>query len=386
MSGQKRRFQLFLVIGFFLSICLDLFKNAISLPSWIGPFVPLLIVAFVALLILVETVEEDSSSNQERRTLFKRLILPVSTIVLLTISTIFFLVEDTNVKEEREQLEKEQQAFETQRKSQLTQLRIGLLPIGNNVGGKINTNDFDNSLTNQLGIPVTSQYRGSTYTDLVNALASREVEVGWLGPLSYVYAHQKYGAKVILCQVRPGGQKSYQSYILAGANTGIRTLQDLKGRSFALVDPLSTSGNLVPRYVLKKAGLDPDKDITATYVRSHEDVLQGVSSGSYPAGAVASDVYNVYQEELRQKGSRTDEFVILAKSMDIPEGAIAVRKDIQLYDTLRIEDAFLTVGEIDPAILNTIGIAGFAKVTDETYAGLLQIAEYLNIDLSTYNG
>jgi phosphonate transport system substrate-binding protein len=157
-------------------------------------------------------------------------------------------------------------------------------------------------------------------------------------------------------------------------------------RTAALVDPLSTSGNLVPRYVLKKAGLDPDKDITGSYVGSHEDVLQNVSSGNYPAGAVASDIYDAYQEELRQKGSRTDEFVILAKSIDIPQGAIAVRKDIQLYDTLRVEDAFLTVGEIDPAILNTIGFAGFVKVTDETYAGLLQIAEYLNINLSTYNG
>jgi phosphonate transport system substrate-binding protein len=379
---QKRKFQLFLVIGLFLSVCLDLIKNAISLPSWIGPLVPLLVIALVALLILVETIkEEDTSTNQGRRALFKHLVLPASTIVLLTFLGSFLTVEETDVNKEREQLEKERQAFDAQRKSQLTRLRIGLLPVGNDAGGKVNTSNFDNSLSNLLGIPVTSEDIGSTYTDLVNALAKGAVEVGWFGPLSYLYAHQKYGAKAILYAVRPGGQKTYQSYIIAGAHSGIRTLQDLKGRQFALVDPLSTSGNLIPRYMLKKAGLDPDKDITGIYVGSHEDVLQDVASGKYPAGAVASDIYDAYQ-----KGSHTNAFIMLAKSADIPEGAIAVRKDISLYDTLRIEDAFLTIGESDSAILNTMGIEGFAKATDDTYKDLLDIVKNSNIDLSTYNG
>ena len=100
-------------------------------------------------------------------------------------------------------------------------------------------------------------------------------------------------------------------------------------------------------------------------------------NGDAPAGAVSSDNYDAYQ------GS--DLIIMFKSSVNIPEGPIAVRKDLQLYDTLRVEDAFLTIGE-SPTILNTINIAGFAKATDETYQGLLDIAKYLNIDLSTYKG
>ena len=72
--------------------------------------------------------------------------------------------------------------------------------------------------------------------------------------------------------------------------------------------------------------------------------------------------------------------------MNIPEGPIALRKDIQLYDTLRVEDAFLTIAEDDPAVLNTVNIGGFVKATDKTYAELLTIAQEMNFDLSTANG
>ncbi|GCE28596.1 hypothetical protein KDA_40800 [Dictyobacter alpinus] len=379
---QKRNFQLVLLIGLFLSVCFDLLKNAISLPAWIGPIVPLLIIAFVALLILVETMkEEDTSTTQGRRAFLNHLVLPAATISLLTFLGGFLIIKEGDMQKERDQLKKAQQAFEAQRKSQLTRLRIGWLPIGNSPGGKVDTSNFNNSLANLLGIPVSSESIGSTYTDTVNALAQGRVEVGWLGPFSYLHAHQKYGAKVILRQVRTEGQKTYQSYIIVGANSGIHTLQGLKSQTFAFVDPLSTSGNLIPRYVLKKAGIDPDKDIRGVYAGSHEEVLQGVFSGKYPAGAVSSDNYDLYQKE-----ARTPSLIILAKSFPIPSGPIAVRKDIQLYDVLRVQDAFLTIGESDPAILNTIGFVGFAKATDDTYKELLEIASYLNIDISKYNG
>ena len=93
---------------------------------------------------------------------------------------------------------------------------------------------------------------------------------------------------------------------------------------------------------------------------------------------------NAYLEELGNKGS---DLTILFKSpVNIPEGPIALRKDIQLYDTLHVEDALLTIGEEDPTVLRTVYITGFTRATDKTYGELLQIAHDMNIDLSTYNG
>jgi phosphonate transport system substrate-binding protein len=397
---QKRKFLFFLLIGLFLSVCLTLLINSISLPSWMRPLVPLFIVALVALLILVEALKEDTPTHRQfripthehkedtpthpgRRAFFNRFVLPASWITLLTILGGFLTIQEANVETARDQLAKAQQAFDAQRNSQLTRLRIGFDPIGNDPGGALDTSTLDNDLSNHLGMPVTSADVGSTYYDTVKALGEGSIEMAWLSPLSYLYAHQKYGAKVILLRLTREGQKTYQSYIITKKNSGIRTLHDLKGRRFAFVEPWSTSGNLIPRYELKNHDLDPDNDVQSFYAKTQEAVIEQVLYGFAAAGAVSSDNYNAKLEELGQKGS---DLTILFKSpVNIPEGPIALRKDIQLYDTLRVEDALLIIGE-SPTTLRTVNITGFAKATDETYQFLLNIVKYLNIDLSTYNG
>src|SRR5690348_1708269 len=81
MSSQKNTFQkskflFFLLIGLFLSVCLALLLNSISLPSWMRPLVPLFLIALVALLILVEALKEDTPSSTERRKFFHSFVVP----------------------------------------------------------------------------------------------------------------------------------------------------------------------------------------------------------------------------------------------------------------------------------------------------------------------
>ena len=381
---QKRKFLFFLLIGLFLSVCLTLLINSISLPTWVRPLVPLFIIALVALLILVEALKEDTPTPPGRRAFFNRFVLPASTISLLTILGGFLTIQEANAEKAREQLAKAQQAFDAKRTGQLTQLRIGFDPIGNQSGGALDPSTLNDGLSSLLGMRVTSAYVGTTYTDTVKALGEGNIEVAWLSPLSYLYAYQKYGANVILRRLTPEGQKTYQSYVITKKHSGIRTLHDLKGLRFAFVNPLSTSGNLIPRYELTKAGLDPDNDVKGFYAGTQVAVIEQVLNGDAPAGAVSSDNYNAYLEALGNKGS--DLMILFKSPVNIPEGPIALRKDIQPYDTLHVEDALLTIGEENPTILHTVNIAGFTKATDETYGELLQIAHDMNIDLPTYNG
>ena len=394
MSSQRIKFLIFLLIGLFLSMCLAILINSISLPSWLRPLVPVFFIALVALLILVEALKEDTPTqplsripqhkedtptSPDRRAFLKRFIVPAGLIALLTIVGGILTIKESNI-------EQEQQAFDAQRNSQLTRLRIGFLPIGNNPGGVLPTNAFDDALSKDLNdIPVTSASVGATYSDTVKALGEGDIEMAWLGPLSYLYAHQKYGAKVILLRLSQNRQKTYQSYFITRKDSGIRTLQDLRSKRFAFADTFSTSGNLIPRYeLITRAHLDPDSDIKAEYVGPQKDVIDQVLNGSFSAGAVSSDNYNSYLEEYGQKAS---DLTILFKSpVNIPEGPIALRQDIQPYDRLHVEDALLTIGEESPTVLNSVNIGGFAKATDNTYAELLSIVQYMHIDLSTYNG
>ena len=170
------------------------------------PLVPLFIVALVALLILVEALKEDTPTHRQfripthehkedtpthpgLRAFFNRFVLPASWITLLTILGGFLTIQEADVEQAREQLAKAQQAFDAQRSSQLTRLRIGFDPIGNDPGGALDTSTLDNDLSNRLGMPVTSANVGSTYYDTVKALGEGSIEVAWLSPLSYLYAH-----------------------------------------------------------------------------------------------------------------------------------------------------------------------------------------------------
>ncbi len=318
--------------------------------------------------------EEGTPTNPRRRAFFNRLIAEAGTIGLLTLLGSFLII-------------KEQQAFDAQRESQLTQLRIGFDPIGNNPGGELVTSSLNDDLSKYLGMPVTSVV-GTTYSDTANALGGGNIDVGWLSPLSYLYAHQQYGAKVILRRLNLDGQKTYRSYFITRKNSRIRNLNDLKGKGkrFAFVDKYSTSGNLVPRYELKNHSLDPDngKDIQGFYAGSQDEVIQHVLSGDAAAGAVSSDNYDAFQAKFGQKGSDLIPFYI--SSVNIPEGPIAVRKDLQRYDTLSVEEAFFTIRDESPDTLHTLNIGGFAKATDDTYQVILDIVKSLQINLSAYFG
>ena len=49
----------------------------------------------------------------------------------------------------------------------------------------------------------------------------------------------------------------YYSILMAGKDSPVKTVQDIKGQDFTFVDPASTSGNLFPRVMLLDEGIDP---------------------------------------------------------------------------------------------------------------------------------
>ena len=261
-------------------------------------------------------------------------------------------------------------------KISLKTLKLGAIPAENATKTLDNTKPFAEAMAKQLGIPVTV-YVGNNYTAVIEALSSGKIDVAIFGPFSYVLATDKYGAKVIALQKGVDGSTSYNSLIITKKGSGVNTLADVKGKSFSFVDPASTSGHLVPAYTMIKAGIDPDKDIKATYAGGHDASLLGVASGKTAAGAVASDVF----AKLTGDGTVSkDDIVILNTSDPIPNSPVAVRKDLSDADTAILKQAFLSIN--DAAALKALSTAGFQDVTDATYNGLRDIAKAENLDLT----
>ena len=89
-----------------------------------------------------------------------------------------------------------------------------------------------------------------------------------------------------------GGQLEpfYRGQFIANVSSGIKTFADLKGKNFCFVDPLSTSGYIVPRIQLKANGIDPDADIKSTVSGSHPNVAIAVYKGDCDAGVTYINV------------------------------------------------------------------------------------------------
>jgi phosphonate transport system substrate-binding protein len=146
---------------------------------------------------------------------------------------------------------------------------------------------------------------GTTFAASIEAMGAEKAQVSFLNTFSVLLAEQKYGIIPALVAIRNyatndldpdkalGGtpQPFYKGQFIAGANTGIKSFADLKGKTFCFVDPNSTSGYIVPRIILKANGIDPDTDFKATQnAGSHNNVAIAVYKGDCDAGVTYINV------------------------------------------------------------------------------------------------
>lgn len=132
------------------------------------------------------------------------------------------------------------------------------------------------------------------YEETVKALGRGELDLALLGPLTYLEAHAKYGVVSILKPKNGDHAAHYRTVIIKKKDAPIQSLADLKGKSVAFASSKSTSGNLMPRYLLANAGLHLSDLSHYTNFDYHDSVVKAVLRGQYAAGAVRDSVARKY--------------------------------------------------------------------------------------------
>lgn len=196
----------------------------------------------------------------------------------------------------------------------------------------------------RLGVSVQPS-SAQDYDDFVEKMAEGRFDIAFLAPLTYVQAKERTGYEVIARPWR-NGSDSYTSIIIARADGPIRTVADLKGRSFAFADERSTSGYIFPKGHLLRHGIDPDRDFRRTaFVGGHDNVVLNVLRGEFDAGAVYNDARRA---ALKGDEERIRQLRIVAVTKPIPNEPIALsprfrREHPEL--AARVEEFFLTLHE-----------------------------------------
>ena len=169
--------------------------------------------------------------------------------------------------------------------SEPKQITIGLNPSENSESLEANGQFFVDYLKKETGLTAKT-FVASDYTALIEAMRGGRVDFAFLPPFSLVAAEKIADAKLLLKAVRHGKQVFYAG-IIVRADKPFKTIEDLKGKSIAWVDPASTSGFIIPKASLKaKKKIDADSYFAKqTFAGSHDAVVLAVLNGAVDAGA-----------------------------------------------------------------------------------------------------
>ncbi|MFQ5445278.1 MAG: phosphate/phosphite/phosphonate ABC transporter substrate-binding protein [Nitrospinales bacterium] len=165
----------------------------------------------------------------------------------------------------------------------------------------------------------------TSYASVIEAMGAGKVDIGWLATLSYVLAKKKYDVDLLLIVVR-FGSPFYRGQIVVHSNSGVKTLADLKGKTFAFVDPASTSGHLYPKALLLANGLNPDTLFSRMqFAGSHNAVILSILRGEVDAGATYDDARAAVAKTFPDVFKKTR---VIEYTDDIPNDTVTARKDL----------------------------------------------------------
>lgn len=226
-------------------------------------------------------------------------------------------------------------------------------------------------LEQQLGMKVEF-VPVSDYAAVVEALASDRLDMAWLGGFTFVQTRLKTGNAIPLVQ-REQDEKFTSKYITA--NPAVKSLQDLKGKTFAFGSVSSTSGSLMPRFFMLKDGIKPEEFFSrVAYSGAHDATVAWVQAGKVDGGVLNASVW----DKLVAAGKvDTSKVVVLDTTPPYYDYNWTVRGNLDPALTAKIKAAFLALDPAKPAdkaILDLQAATRFIPTKAENYTGIEEAA------------
>jgi phosphonate transport system substrate-binding protein len=223
---------------------------------------------------------------------------------------------------------------------------------------------FAEYLARELGRPVSIRVGGS-YEQHNAAIGKDQVDIAFLGPVSYLHVVRQFGPKPLLARLEIDGKSSLFGVIVVRKDSALQGLAALKDARFAFGDAESTMSHIVPRYMLIKAGIPQGAPARHKFLGSHKNVALAVLAGDYEAGAMKKDVF----DEFEAKGLRA-----LAVTPGVPDHVFVARANLPRPDVERIRQAMLRLKDqpSGAALLDQIqkGLTALGPVQDGDFAEL----------------
>ena len=212
-------------------------------------------------------------------------------------------------------------------------------------------------LENQLGREVDIHLKiFENYETGLESLAKGEVDFVRFGPASYILAEQKNKDIRLLAMELRKGLKRFNGLIITRADSGINSIEDLRGRSFAFGDVNSTIGTFLSQSLLLKHGINEEALSHFDHLDRHDLVARSVINGNHDAGALKTSTY--------KKLCDPEEVVVIEAFENVTKPWVASSK-LPKEVCNAITQSLLMLE--DPEVISELGCSGFAESNSEEY-------------------
>ena len=256
-------------------------------------------------------------------------------------------------------------------------LRVGFVPAEDAQQVIQNAQPIVEILQNRLGMEV-QPFVATDYTGVIEALRANKLDIAFLTPASYVMAKNEANVKVVLKSERKGSP-FYYAAIITRADSGIKRLEDLRGKTFAFGDPLSTSANVFPRKMFHEKGIDPVRDFKQIlYSGGHDATVLAVLNGKVDAGATyanSPDGKDAAWMRYLKDPEDVKKIRAIAFSEPIPADNLVINGNLDDAVARKIEEIFLELSREEKGkkmLRDLYQIDGFVPATDKDYDSVRQ--------------
>ncbi|WP_299632338.1 phosphonate ABC transporter substrate-binding protein [uncultured Roseobacter sp.] len=271
----------------------------------------------------------------------------------------------------------------------ISEFRIGILG-GENAQDRLNSNECLRAYTEEaLGVP-TKLFAPADYNGVIQGLLGGTLDMAWLGASSYAAVHIQNPEAVepVLVKINLDGSYGYHSIGFARKDSGIASLDDMKGKTFGFGDPNSTSGYLIPSIEIpEQTGAtmnSGDYFGEVKFTGGHEQTIVAVNNGDVNGGVTWADGQGNWEDGYNSGALRKavdaglvdmNDLVEIWRSKPIPEGPIVLRKDMP--DDVKTTMTALVDGLYEADADCAYGVAagdslGFDPITHEAYVSIVE--------------
>jgi len=212
-------------------------------------------------------------------------------------------------------------------------------------------------LSDKTGIAL--KFRASpNLASAVDDLGAGQTQIAYMTPVAYLEAHEKYGV-IPLVSPLTNGKDSFNLMIVVKKESPIKSVQELRGKKFALGDEKA----LLQRAVVVGSGIKLEELGSHAFLNHYDNIAKAVLHGDFDAGILKDSI----AEKFEAQGLR-----VIYTSPPLSSYLFAINRKVPPEVIIKLRNAFLALKPNTPEnkmILSVLdqSYTGFTPVEDKDY-------------------